>query len=73
MSDIQSGMVFASLINPELAMYHDQFVFRLSEKIDLDVFEKSLGLEKPSASAIRETALLLYISISLPAIRRSRK
>ena len=44
MSDIQNGMIFASLLNPELAIYHDQMVYELSKKIDFDVFVKALSM-----------------------------
>ncbi|MBK8551809.1 MAG: hypothetical protein IPL53_12385, partial [Ignavibacteria bacterium] len=53
MSDIQSGMVYASLINPELAIYHDQFVFQLTKKVDIRIFEKSLELMVKKHSILR--------------------
>ena len=53
MSDIQVGMVFASLLNPEQAIYHDQFLYPLSEKIDQKVFEKALQLMVKKHSTLR--------------------
>ncbi len=42
MSDIQSGMVYTSIINPGLGIYHDQFLYNLPEKVDDGIFEKAL-------------------------------
>ena len=44
MSDIQLGMIAASLQYPDSAIYHDQFAYRLSKDVDLALFEKALGL-----------------------------
>ncbi|ASZ12168.1 non-ribosomal peptide synthetase [Chitinophaga sp. MD30] len=44
MSDIQSGMVYASLVNPALAVYHDQFIYQLSERVDVHIFKQALSL-----------------------------
>jgi amino acid adenylation domain-containing protein len=44
MSDIQSGMIYASLAEPELDIYHDQFVFLLKTGLDINVLEKGLSL-----------------------------
>lgn len=42
MSDIEKGMVFASLINPEEAVYHDQFVFQVKlPGFDPDIFDRA--------------------------------
>jgi len=43
MSDIQKGMVFSSVMNPEKAIYHDQFVYQIP-KVDIDCLNKSLTL-----------------------------
>jgi amino acid adenylation domain-containing protein len=53
MSDIQSGMVYASLLDPEQAIYHDQFVYKLSGKIEGKVFEKALHLMTEKHSILR--------------------
>jgi amino acid adenylation domain-containing protein len=42
MSDIQSGMVYTSQLNPELAIYHDQITFKLPKELDQNVFEQAL-------------------------------
>ncbi|KIO77525.1 hypothetical protein TH53_08775 [Pedobacter lusitanus] len=42
MSDIQSGMVYTSQINPELAVYHDQITYKLPLSLDRTVFELAL-------------------------------
>ncbi|NML38788.1 amino acid adenylation domain-containing protein [Chitinophaga sp. G-6-1-13] len=44
MSDIQSGMIYASLRNPEDAIYHDQFSSRMPPNTDLKRLEKVLSL-----------------------------
>ncbi|HET9278260.1 MAG TPA: condensation domain-containing protein, partial [Flavitalea sp.] len=44
MSDIQTGMVYASLIDPELGIYHDQFSYPLVKNLRTDVLEKALEL-----------------------------
>lgn len=43
MSDIQRGMVFSSILNPEIAVYHDQFVYQIP-KLEKASFEKALEL-----------------------------
>ncbi|QHS63326.1 non-ribosomal peptide synthetase [Chitinophaga agri] len=44
MSDIQGGMVSASLLNPELAMYHDQFAYVFPADLNIPVLEKAFSL-----------------------------
>ncbi len=45
MSDIEKGMVFASLLNPEEAVYHDQFVFQLKlPGLQPDIFQQAFEL-----------------------------
>lgn len=45
MSDIEKGMVYFSLVNPDSAMYHDQFTYQLSiNNFDFKRFEKALAL-----------------------------
>ncbi|QHS63325.1 non-ribosomal peptide synthetase [Chitinophaga agri] len=44
MSDIQGGMVSASLLNPELAVYHDQFAHSFVKDLDIPVFERAFAL-----------------------------
>ncbi|WP_106531354.1 non-ribosomal peptide synthetase [Chitinophaga niastensis] len=44
MSDIQSGMVYAALKNPELGVYHNQAGYMLSKDLDVPVLEKALAL-----------------------------
>ncbi|MHA4812444.1 amino acid adenylation domain-containing protein, partial [Flavitalea flava] len=42
MSDIQSGMVYTSLLEPSLAIYHDQMIFTLSKNLEAALFERAL-------------------------------
>ncbi|RAJ29155.1 non-ribosomal peptide synthetase [Pedobacter cryoconitis] len=42
MSAIQSGMVYTSQLNPEMAIYHDQITFKLPQVLEQDVFEQVL-------------------------------
>ncbi|MBW8684663.1 non-ribosomal peptide synthetase [Chitinophaga rhizophila] len=44
MSDIQGGMVSASLLNPELAVYHDQFAHSFVKELDIPLFERAFSL-----------------------------
>ncbi|WP_425430497.1 non-ribosomal peptide synthase/polyketide synthase [Chitinophaga niastensis] len=44
MSDIQSGMVYASLLNPEKSVYHDQMGHLLDKNLNIPVLEKALLL-----------------------------
>jgi amino acid adenylation domain-containing protein/non-ribosomal peptide synthase protein (TIGR01720 family)/FkbM family methyltransferase len=53
MSDIQSGMVYAALLNPELAIYHDQFTYYLSKDLNTCVFEKAISLLIDKHSILR--------------------
>ena len=44
MSDIQTGMVYTSLIDPELGIYHDQFSYPLVKNLNTGLLEKALVL-----------------------------
>jgi surfactin family lipopeptide synthetase A len=44
MSDIQRGMVYTSLLEPELSIYHDQFVYPFPLALDIDLFRKAFAL-----------------------------
>ncbi|QHS63327.1 non-ribosomal peptide synthetase [Chitinophaga agri] len=44
MSDIQSGMVYASLLHPGEGIYHDQFAHVLPADLNTALFEKAFGL-----------------------------
>lgn len=44
MSDIQGGMIYASLMNPELAVYHDQLAYTFPADLDLPCFEQAFSL-----------------------------
>ncbi len=52
MSDIQKGMVFTSLVNPEEGIYHDQFLFEIPT-IKNNVFEQALQLMIKKHSILR--------------------
>ncbi|MBV8253654.1 MAG: amino acid adenylation domain-containing protein [Chitinophaga sp.] len=58
MSDIQSGMIYASLRHPEDAIYHDQFSSRMSLDTDISRLEKVLSLISARHGILR-TAFLL--------------
>ncbi|MET4141838.1 amino acid adenylation domain-containing protein [Pedobacter sp. UYP1] len=53
MSDIQSGMVYASQLNPEQAVYHDQLTFKMPLSLNRDVFEQALKLLVAKHSILR--------------------
>jgi tyrocidine synthetase III len=54
MSDIQRGMIYYSLKNPDSAIYHDQFVYQIYVKdFSFDVFKKSLELMMTKHSMLR--------------------
>ncbi|WP_367866697.1 amino acid adenylation domain-containing protein [Pedobacter sp. WC2423] len=53
MSDIQSGMVYASQLNPEQAVYHDQLTFKMPLSLDRPVFEQALKLLVAKHSILR--------------------
>ncbi|MEO7583966.1 MAG: non-ribosomal peptide synthase/polyketide synthase [Ferruginibacter sp.] len=44
MSDIQSGMIFASLMNPGLSIYHEQFIYQLDKHFETGIFESAIAL-----------------------------
>ncbi|MEO5561986.1 MAG: amino acid adenylation domain-containing protein, partial [Chitinophagaceae bacterium] len=45
MSDIQKGMVFGSLANEELGVYHEQFIYQVSfDNFDADLFNSAFSL-----------------------------
>ncbi|WP_211196233.1 condensation domain-containing protein, partial [Flavobacterium sp. H122] len=45
MSDIEMGMVYESLSNPKLGIYHDQFIFPIPvENFDLQLFTEAVSL-----------------------------
>ncbi|MBC9929147.1 non-ribosomal peptide synthetase [Chitinophaga qingshengii] len=55
MSDIQSGMVYASQINPELGIYHDQMGHLLAKGLDPVVMEKALSMLSQKHAILRTT------------------
>ncbi len=45
MSDIEKGMVYSSMINPDLAVYHDQFIYQLKfRSFNFARFKKALSI-----------------------------
>lgn len=44
MSDIQSGMVYASLLQPDKNIYHDQIVYRIAPSLNVPLLEKALNM-----------------------------
>lgn len=56
MSEIEIGMVFHSLLNPEEGLYHDQFVFPLKySEFDPERFGRALDLLTRKHSILRAT------------------
>ncbi|MGZ5135814.1 MAG: condensation domain-containing protein, partial [Flavitalea sp.] len=53
MSDIQSGMVYAALLNPEKAIYHDHFTYFLSKDLNIELFERAIQLLVNKHSILR--------------------
>ncbi|HET9280163.1 MAG TPA: amino acid adenylation domain-containing protein, partial [Flavitalea sp.] len=53
MSDIQSGMVYAALLNPDLGIYHDRFTYYLSKDLNVEVFEKAISILVEKHSILR--------------------
>ena len=53
MSAIQNGMIYSSLLNPELAIYHDQLVYQLPGDLDKGTFIKALSLLVDKHSMLR--------------------
>jgi amino acid adenylation domain-containing protein len=53
MTDIQKGMVFSSLAQPEQALYHDQFLFTLPAGFDRENFRESFALLVSKHEALR--------------------
>ncbi|MGY0035036.1 condensation domain-containing protein [Pedobacter sp. NJ-S-72] len=44
MSDIERGMVYISSLNPEEALYHDQFVLKMPKEMDVVVLKQAFTL-----------------------------
>ncbi|AXG70691.1 tyrocidine synthase 3 [Kordia sp. SMS9] len=56
MSDIQKGMIYASIVNKDLGVYHDQFLYPFTtENFDKNIFEKALRLITNKHSIFRTT------------------
>ncbi|RAJ29156.1 non-ribosomal peptide synthetase [Pedobacter cryoconitis] len=53
MSDIQSGMVYASQLNPEQSVYHDQLTFKMPSSLNREIFEQALKLLVAKHSILR--------------------
>ncbi|MCB9252007.1 MAG: amino acid adenylation domain-containing protein, partial [Flavobacteriales bacterium] len=43
-SDIQGGMIYSSIINPDLSIYHDQFIYVFNQKIEIEILKKAVSL-----------------------------
>ncbi|MEL7005644.1 MAG: condensation domain-containing protein, partial [Bacteroidota bacterium] len=54
MSDVETGMVYHSMLNEDQAVYHDQFVYNLSDdQFDLKLLEKAMTLMVQKHSMLR--------------------
>lgn len=54
MSDIQRGMVYHAVLNPGIGIYHDQFIYQISDgNFDLEVFKKAMGIMANKHSIFR--------------------
>ena len=71
MSAIQSGMIYSSLLHPELAVYHDQVVYQLPEDTDRVVFTEALSLLVDKHSILRTAFDLDSYSEGLQIVYRS--
>ncbi|MFB6456184.1 amino acid adenylation domain-containing protein [Chitinophaga sp. Hz27] len=70
MSDIQAGMIFASLRNPEEAVYHDQFSCRMPLDTDIQRLEKVLSLISAQHGILR-TAFRLDLTENMQVVYKS--
>ena len=55
MSDIQCGMIYASLRDPESAVYHDQFLYPIARSLDPSLFEQALRMIVTKHEILRTT------------------
>lgn len=55
MSDIQCGMIYASLRDPESAVYHDQFLYPVARSLDPSLFEQALRMIVTKHEILRTT------------------
>ncbi|MBB6270489.1 amino acid adenylation domain-containing protein [Pedobacter cryoconitis] len=55
MSDIQCGMIYASLRDPESAVYHDQFLYPVARYMDVALFEQALSMVVAKHEILRTT------------------
>jgi len=53
MSDIQRGMAYASMLEPEQAIYHDQMIFPPFKDLDIDMFQQAFALLVEKHSILR--------------------
>ncbi|AYZ36368.1 amino acid adenylation domain-containing protein [Chryseobacterium indologenes] len=70
MTSIQNGMIYASLRDPDSAVYHDQFLYPVNRKIDKLVFEKALKLMVDKHETFRTTFHLGLHETGLQAVSR---
>ncbi|MBB6503040.1 non-ribosomal peptide synthetase, partial [Pedobacter cryoconitis] len=61
MSDIERGMVYASLLNPEEALYHDQFVIKIPKNFNQEIIKKAFDILVKKHSILR-TAFSLDVA-----------
>ncbi|WP_338076707.1 amino acid adenylation domain-containing protein [Chitinophaga solisilvae] len=53
MSDIEKGMIYVSLVNPEDALYHDQFVYKITPAFTREILEQAYSLLAAKHSILR--------------------
>ncbi|HLK98497.1 MAG TPA: condensation domain-containing protein, partial [Hymenobacter sp.] len=70
MSDIQKGMVFASELNPELGIYHDQMMYLLPW-IEPEIYTKALSLLVAKHAMLRTAFNLTDFSEEVQIVYKS--
>lgn len=71
MTSIQNGMIYASLRDPDSAVYHDQFLYPVNRKINKSLFEKALQLMVDKHETFRTTFHLGLYETGLQAVSRT--
>ncbi|MCW3467115.1 non-ribosomal peptide synthetase [Chitinophaga nivalis] len=71
MSDIEHGMVYISLLNPEAALYHDQIVVRLPLKFDAALVKQAMQIIVEKHATLRTAFALDVAQHNLHIVYRS--
>ncbi|GAA0373331.1 non-ribosomal peptide synthetase [Bacillus horti] len=72
MSDIERGMVYYALANPNLGIYHDQFIYYVTDaSFDIPVFEKAIDMLTKKHDILRASFNLKDFEIPMKLIHTS--